>query len=289
MQSIDSIKNPSEQVKFSAYRGTTNAGWLDVLNALTDGYPYLDLHLGRANVPGYGHGMYIKRGRNHVARILWSPGKGEVFFEVNEGHCKEGIPRLRERIRHEVSSACLFVETSQALAFEDILTRCAVVQKAYPRIRAVRHGDWSDQRKGSRTFCLGSSSSACQIVLRQAAPGSGWYQRRDDGLVRLEWRIRPDDQQQRSAAAASTADQFLCYMSEMASHLADLVLSEELIHNTSIDVVPALTLAERRPDDLVGAYSNRLDVIEKPGGNQDILVNVMDSRLLARSTMHWPS
>lgn len=261
--------------------------WKDVLEALTGGESHYKTREGKANIPRYTDAAYVTDTfGTPLAKVLWNPALPEVFFDVSEGFCKKAIPRLRERIEHLATSTNLFVETSQKFGFEDILTRCTVVQKANPRMRFERTGDWNRPRKGSRTYTIGSRSSACQIVLHQVAAKTHWYAYPDTDLVRLEWRFRPEDQTQKASASTFTPSEYFTFdMSPMACQLANLVLSEELVRPPSEEALAAARVAEmteaERGDAVISEYGRLLRHLIAIDASRDAAFDAMQAGMSA--------
>lgn len=287
MTTTPTHSHPYDQLRFSAYRGTTTKSWQDVLEALTGGESYYKTREGKANIPRYTDAAYVTDTfGTPLAKVLWNPALPEVFFDVSEGFCKKAIPQLRGLIEHQVTSTNLFMETTQKFGFEDILTRCTVVQKANPRMRVERTGDWNRPRKGSRTYTIGSRSSACQIVLHQVAAKTHWYVDPDTDLVRLEWRFRPEDDTRKASASTFTPSEYFTFdMSPMACQLANLVLSEGLVRPAiqkafSAARVPKMSEAER-DDLLISEHARLLRHLVASDAGRDAAFDVMRAGLTA--------
>jgi hypothetical protein len=265
----DNSNNPNHPFQFSAYRGIALcADWEDAFGAMTDAERYIEFHLGGSNLPGFTAGCYVSDDYGHLAKILWTPGKPEVFFDIGERLCDEAVPRLQQQLLHSVTSAVIFVETTQPLAFEDILTRCNIVQKAHPGLSTLRRGDWGHPRKKGRSFSVGSRSSACQVVLQQQAPMAAASSNSDEEeLVRLEWRFRLEDEKLKACASKFDAHEFIS-LSPMGAQLADLVLTDGLIRHTT---------DSERTDAVIGTYAQILQQLNQDDLSREVALSAMEA------------
>lgn len=268
------------------YRGTTNESWETVRDAIVgDDAKYMQLRFGKANVPRYSHGLYISFSGYYVARILWSPSR-EVFFDINEDFGGGLVERVRKRIKHALTGTNLFVEASQTGAFEDILHRCTLVHKLHQTQRAVRTGDWSEWGTGARKFHLGSASSSCEIVLHQTARKTSYWHEGDD-LVRLEWRFRPEGEEQRALAATLSTREFFS-LSPVARDVAYLVLTKELIRPAGMPMSDRSgeEIAEMLP--AVGQSALGFQALSHDHGGHYAILNAMEAGIRALKSTAIP-